>query len=149
MIDFGGKSDLYYFSFSEEKYNHVMELSDKITYVNGNKDIIVLNYHSVDHPGILSGRIFLLNENEVVTIPHIFPVNEITRSILRDNLVYILSREYILSFNTDTLMYSALNLRSIQFGQISEIRLHEEKFGFLQFDNEHLVFSIINTLSTT
>ena len=141
MLDFEGTSALYHFSLETRTVNPVFELSDKITYMSGNDDLIILNYYSIDAPTELTGRIFLLNENAKITIPYITPMNDIIQTFFLDDLVFIVSRNYLTRLDLGAQVFENFNIRQGRYDIVSGARINNNALGFLRFLEESVVFN--------
>ena len=140
-LDFDGVSELYFYSFIDGVYTHILDLDDNITHINGRNGIIVYNYYSVDNPNTMAGRIVFLNTGDKFIVPHITPVNDIFHSYIGDEYIYITSADYIIVFNIGEQSFDYLNLRSLSAGDRSNVRWHNNQFGWLCFyDDSFIVF---------
>jgi len=141
LLDFGGTSSIYFYSFNTGQYTHVLDLDDSITYINGKSGVIVYNYYSVDNPRVATGRIVFLEDGHEVTIPHISPVNDITYSSISDEYIFIISRYHALIYNVMQQSFEYLDARTLSNRQISNIRFMEGQFGWICFsDDDNIIF---------
>jgi len=140
-LDFDGVSTLYFYYFETGKYAPVISLSDNITYINGRNSILVYNYYSIDNPNVMTGRIVFLGDYESVIIPHVTPVNDIISSRIEDDFIFIISWDYAILYNLLTQSFHYLNITTLSNGLRSNIRMFENQFGWLCFDDDfNIVF---------
>jgi len=135
FLDFGGASSIYFYDFETNEYTHVMDLEDSITYINGNNNVIIYNYHSVDSPSSASGRIIFLENQYEVVIPHITAVNDIVFSSITDEYIFIASKNHIIVYDLVQRTFDCLDTRLFSNGLISNIVFSENHFGWICFDD--------------
>ena len=140
LLDFEGSSALYYYSFQKEEVVLKLNLTDKIIYIDGDEDVIVLEYYSVDNPREQTGKIISFQDNTIVDIPGVRPSNNIKNSNLKDDLFYIHTLSGLYIFNLKEGKFVNFDIDS---SYQSEIKLFEESFAFLSVDSKKVILSIV------
>lgn len=139
-LDFGGTQSLYYYSFEKDEYMQKLTLHDKITYVNSNEDIAIINYYSVDNPRVQTGKIISFKNNTIINIPGTSPVNSVNDSFINGDLLFITAVENIYMFDMEKKIFASMD---IKISDRTEIKIFKDTFGFFDRSNETTAFSII------
>ena len=140
MLDFGRESAVYFFCFQVREYWHVLDLQDRVTYINGSGGVLVYSYHSVDSPRASTGRIAFLDTLETVVIPHVTPVNGIVSAYIGAEQIFVISANDIMIYTISTGAWEYLSLNELTPGQRTNAHFYDGQFGWLRFDEGHVTF---------
>lgn len=139
QLDFEGTQRLYFYSFKDDKSITKLELSDKITYVKGNEDIIVINNYSVDNPREQTGKILSFKEGFYIDILETRAANSINNFLLKDRLLFITSYRNLYVYDFDKKSFESMKINPYS----TEIKMHEGTFGFIETYEDR--FNILET----
>ena len=137
-IDFEGSQILYYYTFAEGVYTPVLHLSDKTVHVSGSGQTVILEDYSVNSPRGPTGKIISLEDNTVITLPEINPVNNIKHTNIKNKLFFISSIENISVYNYDQQTFSSMGIDSFVANRNAAtlMKIYENTFGLIDFSDE-------------
>ena len=88
----------------------------------------------------MTGRMVMLEDETIITIPSITPVNPIIQSVIKDDVVFIVSRNDIIAYDIYSQIFSRFSLEEATTRVISTIIFSDRTFGWLTSGEEGIVF---------